>query len=83
MSAPYIYKYGSEQLKQKYLSGIISGNLVSCIGITEPDAGSDTKNIQTKAELINGEYVINGSKTFITNGVYGDFVDWKDQYLQL
>ena len=74
MSAPYIYKYGSEQLKQKYLSGIISGDLVSCIGITEPDAGSDTKNIQTKAELVNGEYVINGSKTFITNGIYGDFV---------
>ena len=74
MSAPYIYKYGSEQLKQKYLSGIISGNLVSCIGITEPDAGSDTKNIQTKAELVNGDYVINGSKTFITNGIYGDFV---------
>ena len=74
MSAPYIYKYGSEQLKQKYLSGIISGDLVSCIGITEPDAGSDTKNIQTKAELVNGEYVINGSKTFITNGIYGDFI---------
>lgn len=74
MSAPYIFKYGSEQLKQKYLPGIISGDLVSCIGITEPDAGSDTKNIQTKAELINGEYVINGSKTFITNGIYGDFV---------
>ena len=74
MSAPYIFKYGSEQLKQKYLPGIISGDLVSCIGITEPDAGSDTKNIQTKAELVNGEYVINGSKTFITNGIYGDFV---------
>ena len=74
MSAPYIFKYGSEQLKQKYLPGIISGDLVSCIGITEPDAGSDTKNIQTKAEIVNGEYVINGSKTFITNGIYGDFV---------
>ena len=48
--------------------------IFSCIGITEPDAGSDTKNIQTKAELVNGEYVINGSKTFITNGIYGDFV---------
>ena len=74
MSAPYIYKYGSEQLKDKYLPGIISGDLISCIGITEPDAGSDTKNIQTKAELIDNHYVINGSKTFITNGIYGDFV---------
>ena len=74
MSAPYIYKYGSEELKDKYLPGIISGDLISCIGITEPDAGSDTKNIQTKAELIDNHYVINGSKTFITNGIYGDFV---------
>ena len=74
MSAPYIYKYGSDKLKDKYLPGIISGDLISCIGITEPDAGSDTKNIQTRAELIGNEYVINGSKTFITNGLYGDFI---------
>lgn len=74
MSAPYIHKYGSDTLKDKYLPGIISGDLISCIGITEPDAGSDTKNIQTRAELIGNEYVINGSKTFITNGLYGDFI---------
>jgi len=74
MSAPYIHKYGSDTLKDKYLPGIISGDLISCIGITEPDAGSDTKNIQTRAELIGNEYVINGSKTFITNGFYGDFI---------
>jgi len=74
MSAPYIYKYGSDKLKDKYLPGIISGDLISCIGITEPDAGSDTKNIQTRAELKGNEYVINGSKTFITNGLYGDFI---------
>ena len=74
MSAPYIYKYGSDKLKDKYLPGIISGDLISCIGITEPNAGSDTKNIQTRAELIDNEYVINGSKTFITNGLYGDFI---------
>jgi len=74
MSAPYIYKYGSDKLKDKYLPGITSGDLISCIGITEPNAGSDTKNIQTRAELIDNEYVINGSKTFITNGLYGDFI---------
>lgn len=74
MSAPYIYKYGSDKLKDKYLPGIISGDLISCIGITEPDAGSDTKNIKTRAELIDNQYVINGSKTFITNGLYGDFI---------
>ena len=74
MSAPYIYKYGSDNLKEKYLPGIISGDLIGCIGITEPDAGSDTKNIQTRAELVDEHYLINGSKTFITNGLYGDFV---------
>ena len=74
MSAPYIYKYGSDELKEKYLPGIISGDLIGCIGITEPDAGSDTKNIQTRAELVDDHYLINGSKTFITNGMYGDFV---------
>ena len=74
MSAPYIYKYGNDYLKDKYLPGIISGDLISCIGITEPDAGSDTKNIQTRAELVNDHYVVNGSKTFITNGIYGDLV---------
>jgi alkylation response protein AidB-like acyl-CoA dehydrogenase len=74
MSAPYIYKYGSDELKEKFLPGIISGDLIGCIGITEPDAGSDTKNIQTRAELVDDHYLINGSKTFITNGLYGDFV---------
>lgn len=74
MSSPYIYKHGSDFLKDKYLKGVISGELVSCIGITEPGAGSDVANIQTKAIAENGEYVVNGSKTFITNGVYGDFM---------
>ena len=74
MSSPYIYKYGSDFLKDKYLPGIISGDIVSCIGITEPDAGSDTKNIQTKAIKKNNHYIINGSKTYITNAVYGDFI---------
>ena len=74
MSAPYFHKYASDELKDKYLPGIISGDIISCIGITEPDAGSDTKNIQTRAELIDDHYIINGSKTFITNGIYGDCV---------
>ncbi|MEO0896115.1 MAG: acyl-CoA dehydrogenase family protein [Bacteroidota bacterium] len=74
MSAPYILKYGSDHLKQKYLPGIISGELISCIGITEPGAGSDAQNIQTKAIREGDHYIVNGSKTFITNGVYGDFI---------
>lgn len=74
MSSPYIYKHGSDFLKEKYLTKVISGEWIACIGISEPGAGSDVANIQTKAILEDGHYVVNGSKTFITNGVYGDFV---------
>ena len=74
MSAPYILKYGSEALKQKYLPGVVSGDLICSIGITEPGAGSDAANIQTRAVKRGDHYVVNGSKTFITNAVYGDFI---------
>ncbi len=74
MSSTYILKYGSEKLKAKYLPGIISGELISAVGISEPGAGSDVANIQTKAIREGEHYVVNGSKTFITNGVYGDFI---------
>jgi len=74
MAGPYILKYGSEELKQKYLPGIISGDKICSIGITEPGAGSDAQNIQTKAIKDGDHYIVNGSKTFITNGVYGDFI---------
>jgi|GEM_PF-4093 len=74
MSGPYILKYGSEELKQKYLPGMISGDLISSIGITEPGAGSDVQNIQTKAIKDGDHYIVNGAKTFITNGVYGDLI---------
>ena len=73
-SGPYIVKYGSQRLKEKYLPGIISGEEVGCIGISEPTAGSDVANIKTTARLEGEHYILNGSKTFITNGVYGDFV---------
>ena len=62
MSSPYILKYGSEFLKERYLPGIISGDLIGCIGITEPDAGSDVKNIKTRAEDKGDHYLLNGSK---------------------
>lgn len=74
MSTPYIYKHGSEFLKQKYLVPTIKGEMVSSIGITEPGAGSDVQNIKTKAIREGDFYIVNGSKTFITNGVYGDFI---------
>jgi acyl-CoA dehydrogenase len=74
MSGPYLLKYASDYIKDKYLPGIISGELLSSIGITEPGAGSDAQNIQTKAIREGDHYIVNGSKTFITNGVYGDFI---------
>jgi len=74
MSASYILKHGSKELKDKYLPGIVSGETISCIGITEPSAGSDVVNIKTTAKLEGDHYIVNGSKTFITNAVYGDFV---------
>ena len=74
MSTPYIFKHGSDFLKEKYLRPTINGELVSCIGITEPGAGSDVQNIQTKAIKNGDHYIVNGQKTFITNGVYGDYV---------
>lgn len=74
MSAPYIAKYGSDRLKEKYLSKTIAGELVSSIAISEPGAGSDVANIQTKAIRDGDYYLVNGSKTFITNGVYGDYL---------
>lgn len=74
MSTPYIYKHASEFLKKKYLVPTIKGELVSCIGITEPGAGSDVQNIKTRAIREGDHYVVNGSKTFITNAVYGDYI---------
>ncbi len=74
MSTPYLYKHASEQIKQKYLVPTIKGELVSCIGITEPGAGSDVQNIKTRAVREGDHYVVNGSKTFITNAVYGDYI---------
>ena len=74
MSAPYILKYGSDYLKNKYLPGIINGDLICSIGISEPGAGSDAANISTRAVKQGDHYIVNGAKTFITNGVYGDFI---------
>ena len=74
MSTPYILHHGSEALKQKYLPDAIAGKKVASIAISEPGAGSDAMNIQTKAIKSGDHYVVNGSKTFITNAYYGDFL---------
>lgn len=74
MATNHIASAGSEALKQKYLPKAISGEWIGSIAITEPNAGSDVANIHTTAVRDGDYYVINGSKTFITNGVYGNFV---------
>ena len=73
MSAPYLLKYGSDELKTRYLKPVIAGDMISAVAITEPGAGSDVKHIKTTAVRDGDFYIVNGSKTFITNGYYGDF----------
>ncbi len=72
--APYILHYGSEEQKLHYLPKLVSGELVTAIAMTEPGTGSDLQGVKTTAVLDGDEYVINGSKTFITNGWLADLV---------
>lgn len=66
--APYIVSYGTEEQKRRWLPGICNGDIVTAIAMTEPGAGSDLQNIKTTAKREGDEYIINGSKTFISNG---------------
>jgi len=70
--APYILHLGSEQQKQYWLPRMISGEVVGCMGMTEPGAGSDLAALRTTAVRHGDDYLINGSKTFITNGINAD-----------
>jgi len=72
MSSPWLARYGTEEQKRKYLPGIIRGETVCALGITEPGTGSDMANLATRAERRGDHYLLTGSKIFITNGVYGD-----------
>ncbi|MCS6935107.1 MAG: acyl-CoA dehydrogenase family protein [Chitinophagales bacterium] len=71
---PYLEHYGSEALKQKYLPKMVTGEYIGAIAMTEPGAGSDLQNIRTTAIDKGGYYLVNGSKTFITNGYLSDVV---------
>ena len=68
MAMPPILAFGTEQQKQEWVVPAIKGEKILCLGISEPDAGSDVKGIKTRAVRDGDEFVINGSKTFITNG---------------
>ncbi|WP_420865983.1 acyl-CoA dehydrogenase family protein [Bradyrhizobium elkanii] len=72
-----IYAYGSEAQRDKYLPGLLSGELVGCFGLTESDAGSDPSGMKTRAEKIGGGYRLRGSKMWISNAPIADvFVVW-------
>ncbi|MGD8740043.1 MAG: acyl-CoA dehydrogenase family protein [Desulfobacterales bacterium] len=71
---PYITSYASDALKKKYLPGCVSGDIVTAVAMTEPGAGSDLASISTSAVEEGDEVVLNGSKTFISNGIIADLV---------
>lgn len=72
MASPHIVRFGTPEQHAKYLPGILKGEIITAVAVTEPDAGSDVASMQTRAVKDGDGYVLNGSKTFITNGVYGD-----------
>lgn len=76
-----IYKFGSEEQKNKFLPELANGNLIGCFGLTEPDHGSDPSGMKTKAKLQDNNYILNGSKNWITNSPIADiFLVWaKDE----
>ena len=74
IAVPYILNHGSDYLKDKYLPGCLSGEIVTAIAMTEPGTGSDLQGVKTQAVRDGDDYVVNGSKTFITNGQQADLV---------
>ncbi|GLQ05552.1 acyl-CoA dehydrogenase family protein [Sneathiella chinensis] len=74
MCTPALAQHGSKELKEEFLAPTIAGNLVGCIGVSENSAGSDVAQIKTTARRDGDDYVINGSKMWITNGVQGDWI---------
>jgi len=69
-----VSKFGTQEQKKKYLTPIIRGDKIGCIGITEPDVGSDTAGMKTRAERDGNDWVITGEKRFITNGSQADYM---------
>jgi alkylation response protein AidB-like acyl-CoA dehydrogenase len=73
-AAPYLVDLGTEEQKQRWLPKFCSGELITAIGMTEPSGGSDLAALKTTAKKVDGGWVVNGSKTFITNGDMADLV---------
>ncbi len=72
--APYLINYSSKTQKQNYLPKMVKGEIITAIAMTEPETGSDLQNIKTKAKISKDNIILNGSKTFITNGQNADLV---------
>jgi acyl-CoA dehydrogenase len=73
IATPPIWKFGTDDQKERYLRPAIAGEKIGALAITEPDAGSDVAGIKTNAKRVDGGWVVNGSKMFITNGVRAHF----------
>jgi acyl-CoA dehydrogenase len=74
IATPPVWRFGTEEQRERFLAPAIRGERIAALGITEPGAGSDVAGIRTFAHRVDGGYVVNGSKTYITNGVRADFV---------
>ena len=79
-SGPFYY-FGTEEQKNKYLTKLASGEMIGAFGLTEPDAGSDAGNTQTKAELVGDYYIVNGQKVFCTNAGYAGCIIFTSQII--
>lgn len=74
IATPPIFNYGNQEQRQRWLKPAIAGNSIVALGVTEPGGGSDIAHVETRAQRDGDTYVVNGTKTFITNGVQADIV---------
>ncbi|MGH8919782.1 MAG: acyl-CoA dehydrogenase family protein, partial [Actinomycetes bacterium] len=74
MATPSLHRFGTDDLRRRYLAPALAGEMVTSIAVTEPDAGSDVAGLRTRAERDGDEWVINGSKIYITNGTQADWL---------
>lgn len=74
MAAPHLARFGTPEQLERYMPGVVSGEIITGVAVTEPDGGSDVAALRTRAERSGNGWKLNGSKTFITNGVHGDLV---------
>src|SRR5512147_2510585 len=74
MATPALARFGSDELRKEFLAPAIAGDMVAAIGVSEPGAGSDVAGIKTHARKDGADYIINGSKMWITNGMQADWI---------